>query len=416
MRQGLDTSVADKPDVLADFDSVQQSLLAATHALDLGEQVLLEDCAGRILLDDVIAVHDMPHADNSAMDGYAIRYADYADGDTFPVQDRHYAGAMPPPLQPGKATRLFTGSLLPEGADTVVMQEHVTTDGERIEINKPIRAGQHVRRRGEFARRGDTLIAKGTLVHAAHIGLLAMQGIDSVRVQRKLRIGILTTGDELVRVGEPLCAEQSYDCNGPMLSALVRGMGVSVTARLHATDDFAQTRAAMTHLLAHSDLVISAGGISTGEKDLLRSVLDSLGGELEVCKVRMKPGKPFSVGTVAGKKLVCLPGNPGAAYVVFALMVSPMLRQLQGRSAVLPHTPRLPLVGRSRVAGHRDEFIRVGLRVAPDGTQQLHPFDQQSPGSLNTLAAATGLARIRAGDSANEGEFVEYYDFSTWLA
>ncbi|MBN3759354.1 gephyrin-like molybdotransferase Glp [Burkholderia sp. Ac-20365] len=416
MNQGLETGVAEKPDLLADFDSVQQSLLAATPTLDLGEQLSLEECAGRVLLDDVIAAHDMPHADNSAMDGYAIRYADYADGATFPVQDCHYAGDMPPPLQPGKATRLFTGSLLPEGADTVVMQEHVSSDGECIRINKPIRAGQHVRRRGEFARHGDTLIARSTLLNAAHTGLLAMQGIGWVRVQRKLRVGILTTGDELVRVGEPLRAEQSYDSNGPMLSALVRGMGASVTARLHAKDDFTQTRAAIAHLLAHSDLVISAGGISTGEKDLLHSVLDSLGGELEVCKVRMKPGKPFSVGTVAGKKLVCLPGNPGAAYVVFALMVSPMLRQLQGRSAVLPRTPRLPLVGRTRVAGHRDEFIRVELRVASDGTQQLHPFDQQSPGSLNTLAAATGLARIRAGGSANEGERVEYYDFDTWLA
>jgi molybdopterin molybdotransferase len=172
----------------------------------------------------------------------------------------------------------------------------------------------------------------------------------------------------------------------------------------------------MAHLLAHSDLVISAGGISTGEKDLLRSVLGSLGGELEMCKVRMKPGKPFSVGTVAGKKLVCLPGNPGAAYVVFALMVSPMLRQLQGRSIVLPRLQRLPLSGRTRVAGHRDEFLRVGLRVAPDGTPWLRPFDQQSPGSLNTLAAATGLARIRAGGSVSDGELLEYYDFGTWLA
>jgi molybdopterin molybdotransferase len=416
MSQSPDTCIAEKPDLLADFDSVQQSLLASTLSLDLCEQVSVEECAGRVLLDDVIVVHDMPHADNSAMDGYAIRYADFAASTAFPVQDRHYAGAMPPPLQLGKATRLFTGSLLPEGADTVVMQEHVSVDGERIEINRPVRAGQHVRRRGEFARRGDTLIAKGTVLNAAHVGLLAMQGIDWVRVQRKLRVGILTTGDELVRVGEPMRPEQSYDSNGPMLSALVRGMGASVSSRLHAKDEFAQTRGAIAHLLAHSDVVISAGGISTGEKDLLRSVLDSLGGELEVCKVRMKPGKPFSVGTVAGKKLVCLPGNPGAAYVVFALLVSPMLRQLQGRRAALPRTQMLPFSGHTRVAGHRDEFLRVELRVAPDGTPQLHPFDQQSPGSLNTLAAATGLARIRAGGTVNDGELVEYYDFGTWLA
>jgi molybdopterin molybdotransferase len=410
------TRVAITPDSLAEFDTVQLALLDSTRPLDRCEDVSLEECVGRILHDDVLAALDLPHADNSAMDGYAIRYADFAASPSFPVQGCHFAGSMPTPLKPGQAMRLFTGSLIPEAADTVVMQEHVARDGERIEIKGPVRAGQHVRRRGEYVRRGDTLIAKGTVLNAAHVGLLAMQGIDWVRVQRRLRVGILTTGDELVRVGEPLAAHQIYDSNGPMLSALVRGMGACVTSRLHATDEFAQTRAAIAHLLAHSDLVISAGGISTGEKDLLRTVLESLDGEFEVCKVRMKPGKPFSVGTVAGKKIVCLPGNPGAAYAVFALMVSPMLRQLQARSIALPHTQKLPLVDCTRVAGNRDEFIRVELRRASDGTLQLRPFAQQSPGSLNTLCAASGLARIRSGQTVNDGDAVEYYDFATWLA
>ena len=410
------TRIAPARDSLADFDTVQQSLMNGIVPLELCEQVSFEACAGRVLSEDVLALHDLPHADNSAMDGYAFRFADYAANPALALHGCHYAGTMPEPLRPGTATRLFTGSLLPEGADTVVMQEHVTEHDGRIDISGPVREGQHVRRRGEFTRRGATLIARGTVLNAAHVGLLAMQGIDRVRVQRKLRVGILTTGDELVSAGETARPGQIHDSNGPMLSALVRGMGASISSRLHARDEFAETRDALAHLLAHSDVVISAGGISTGEKDLLRAVLESLGGELDVCKVRMKPGKPFSVGSVAGKKLVCLPGNPGAAFAVFALMVSTMLRKLQGRSIALPKPQWLPLIGRTGVAGKRDEFLRVALRVAPDGSPRLHPFDQQSPASLDTLASATGLARIRSGCTISDGEPVAYYDFATWLA
>ena len=261
----------------------------------------------------------------------------------LPIQQRCYAGDVPEPLKPGHAIRLFTGSVIPDGADTVVMQEDTTEADNQVEISRPPKPGQHIRRRGEDTLAGAPLLAAGTQLEAAHVALLASQGLASVRVFGQLRVGILTTGDELVLPGQPRAAEQIYNSNGPMLAALARGMGALPVHVLHARDTEEDLLAAFKTLLADCDLVLSVGGVSVGERDLVKPALAALGGELSLWKVRMKPGKPVALAYIAGKPVVSLPGNPVSAYAVFAMLVTPLVRRMQGRETLFPPISQLPL-------------------------------------------------------------------------
>lgn len=405
-----------KTPTMLHFDAAQQLLALGAPPIDITEQVPASDCVNRVLAEPITAVIDLPSADNSAMDGYAIRYADLCDGKALPVQERCYAGSMPQRLAPGNATRLFTGSLIPEGADTVIMQEHARERFNSVEFNCAARRGQHVRRRGEDIRQGQLLLGKGTLLQAAHVGLIATQGISQVGVYRQLRVGIVTTGDELVAPGNTLLPEQIFDSNGPMLASLLQGMGAQVTGTIHCRDNEYEIRGALGRLLSESDLIVCAGGVSVGEKDLIKPALESLGGELAAWKVRMKPGKPVAVAYVARKPVVCLPGNPGAAFSVFALLVTPMIRRMQGREKLFPQVPRLPLYATRDAARDRDDFIRVSCSISEEGQMRLVPFQQQGAGALGSMTRTSGLARVRPGSPFTSGQRAEYYDFQYWLA
>jgi len=261
----------------------------------------------------------------------------------------------------------------------------------------------------------ELLLGKGTLLQPAHVGLIATQGIYQVDVYRQLRVGILTTGDELISPGNIQTPEKVFDSNGPMLSALVQGMGARVIGMIHSRDNEFEIRGALGRLLSESNLVVCAGGVSVGEKDLIKPALESVGGELAAWKVRMKPGKPVAVAYVAGKPVVCLPGNPGAAFSVFALLVTPMVRRMQRREKLFPQVPRLPLFVTREEARDRDDFIRVCCSISDEGELRLVPFQQQGAGALSSMARTGGLARVRAGSQFARGQRAEYYDFQYWL-
>ncbi|VGO11165.1 Molybdopterin biosynthesis protein MoeA [plant metagenome] len=404
------------PTSMLDFDTAQHQLSQAGPAPSRQETVTLGQALGRVLAQTLHARFDAPPADNSAMDGYAIRAADYAQGKALRVQQRVFAGDEAAPLVPGQATRLFTGSLIPDGADTVVMQEHCNEADGQVTINTAPTPGQHVRRRGEDIAEGAVLLEAGTVIGAAQVAALASQGLHEVPVHARLRIGILTTGDELVAPGQPRATQQIYNSNGPMLAALVAGMGAEPAHVLHARDDAQDLDRALRTLLADCDVVISVGGVSVGEKDLVKPALEALGGELALWKVRMKPGKPLALAQVQGKPVVCLPGNPVSAYAVFALMVTPLLRRMQGRAQVFPAIERGVLQTDKRYRDDREEFVRVQSEADPAGTRRLRLYPQQGSGVLSSLPWAHGLARLPADTSLGNGDHVRYYDLKHWLA
>jgi molybdopterin molybdotransferase len=400
---------------MLDFDAAQ-TLLAGygPRSVDT-ELVPLLRCTNRVLATHVTSTVAMPSADNSAMDGYAIRHADYSPGKALPLQGHIYAGQAPFALKAGFAIRVFTGSLLPENADTVVMQENVQIRDGAVLILAPPRAGGHIRRRGEDVREGDTLLYPGIVLQPPHIALIAGQGIDRVAVFTKVNIGILTTGDELVAAGGIRHAHQIYNSNGPMLATWAEKLGAQVVMVLQTGDDKAAIRTALETLLEQCDLVIVVGGASVGDRDFVKPVIDSISGRDVLSGVKMKPGKPVCVASVDDKPVVCLPGNPSAALIVSTLLVSPLIRRMQGRSEVLPKVFRFPLHIEHDGGLDRDQFIRVQCELQADRQPKLLPLAQQSPGALGSTVLSSGLARLPAGQNFKDGDTAPYYGWEHWL-
>lgn len=400
---------------MLDFDEAQQHLASAAAPLTGLETVNLAGAAGRILANAVVATLDLPPADNSAMDGYAIRHADYQPGCQLPIQQRCFAGQSPEPLLPGNAIRLFTGSLLPQGADTVIMQEDCAEADNTVEIKQMPAKGSHVRKQGEDVTCGQQILTAGTRLGAAEIALLASQGLAQVVVFPVLKVGILSTGDELIAPGSTRQSQQIYDSNGPMLTALANTLGAHVVHTLHALDTEASLNHAFKQLLADCDLIMTVGGVSVGEKDLVKPTLEKLGGTLDLWRVSMKPGKPVALAKVQGKPVVCLPGNPGSAFAVFTLLVSPLIRTMQGRSNAIAAIQYGKLGAGNFYNESRDEFLRVQCLPQTDGTITLMPYRHQGSGVISALPWATGLARVPKKIAANEGAILAYYDTAHWL-
>jgi len=402
---------------MLDFNTAQQQLANAGSTSGRIDTCALSEAHGRVLAQDIIANLDLPPHDNSAMDGYAIRFEDWSPGMRLPVQQRCFAGTVPEPLQSRKTIRLFTGSVMPEGADTVVMQEDCTeADGELVIHHAPGK-GAHVRYRGEDMRAGHQILSAGTRIGPAEITILASQGIASVQVHAKVRIGILTTGDELVMPGIPLAPSQIYNSNGFMLCALAQGLGAEISHVLHAEDTAESLDKALKQLLSDSDLVLTAGGVSVGEKDLVKPAIEAHGGELSLWRVNMKPGKPVALAHIGKTPIVCLPGNPVSAYSVFTLLVSPLIRNMQGRKVIFPETLwgvfDKEIVNRD---GNRIEFMRVRASHDHGQVTKLEAYAQQSSGVVSSLTWASGLARVAPGAKLSPGTSTPYYPLALWLA
>lgn len=401
---------------MLNFEQAQARLAQAGTPIHTIETVALAHAGGRVLAHAVDATVDMPAADNSAMDGYAIRVADFRAGEALPIQQRIYAGEAPLALTPGHAARLFTGSLMPEGADAVVMQEDTEAlEGDKVLIHDCPPLGNHVRKRGEDTLAGTRILEPGTVLGAGHIGLLASQGYAQVQVFAKLRVGILTTGDELVEPGQPRADHQIFNSNAAMLAELVRGIGADVHRIAHAQDGLPETQAKLGQLLEHCDIVISTGGVSVGERDFIKPALEALGATLDLWRVRMKPGKPVALAHVNGKPVIGLPGNPVSSFAVFMVLVTPLIRRMQGRADIMPRVEILPLRTQRRWNDTREEFLRVRCEADPQFGASLSTHNNQGSGMISALAWSDGLARIPPLGDVGDGQQVRYYAFANWL-
>lgn len=395
---------------LLPVEAALQRLLALAETMPIGdnEQVALADAAGRVLAEPLIAGLDLPPWANSAMDGYALCLADWT-GEPLTVSQRIQAGSAPQPLQPGSCVRIFTGAPLPAGADTVEMQENAVVEADgRVRFSEPLRLGQNVRAQGQETRVGEHLLPTGTRLGPIELGLAASLGIAGLSVRRRLRVAVLSTGDELVEPGLPLGPGQIYNSNRRLLMAWLQRLGCAVVDGGILADDLELTRAALA-ALSDVDLILSTGGVSVGEADFLGVALREEG-ELALWKLAIKPGKPLTCGQFRGVPVIGLPGNPASTLVTFGLLARPYLLRRMGVQRVEPLGFALPAGFTWNKPGKRREYLRARLE---NGRVVLHP--NQSSGVLRSAAWAEGLAEVLEGTTLAEGDSLRFIPLSEIL-
>jgi molybdopterin molybdotransferase len=400
--------------------SVEEALARLLQPLQpLGaEQVALTDGLGRVLAEDVAARRTQPPFPASAMDGYAARAADVAQ---VPARLR-VVGAVPAGqsypghVGPGEAVRIFTGAPVPEGADCIVIQEDTERDGDFVEVREGAPAGRYVRPAGLDFREGDVLLRAGRALTARDIGLAAAMNRPWLSVRRRPRVAILPTGDEVVMPGDPVGPNQIVSSNGIALAAFVRASGGEPIMLGIAPDD-ASSLQDLAAGAAGADFLVTTGGASVGEHDLVKDALGASGLELDFWKIAMRPGKPLMVGKLRGTPMMGLPGNPVSSLVCALLFLRPALERLLGIDAAAraPLTARLaaPLAANDR----RQDYLRARLARGPDGEIEATPFPRQDSSMMSLLAASDALVVRRPNaPPAAVGERVEIVPFGSGLA
>ena len=383
------------------LDEMERLIAERITPVKESEAVSLGDARGRVLVGDIVAPVNLPPFDNSAVDGYAVRHADLAtDGDTrLAITGRLMAGrATDVAVKTGEAVRIFTGAPMPSNADTVFMQEDVTVDGDAVIVPKGLKLGANRRLAGEDVAKGQVVLPAGTVLEPQHIALAAALGITSLDVRRRLKIAIFSTGDEVVEPGRPLGRAAIYDANRYLLRELLERLGAVVTDLGILADQPDALAQALQAAAGGHDLIVTSGGVSTGEADYVRTAVERIG-SLVFWRVAIKPGRPMALGVIrdsngASAAFVGLPGNPVAVFVTFVRVVRPLLRRLAGaRADVLT-----PLPVRSSFAykkkKDRREYVRVSLRRTADGEIEAVKHPQDGAGVITSLTQTDGLLEL----------------------
>ncbi len=417
---------------LMSLDDALARLMQAVRPFDAAQaqQVSTFDALGRVLAAEVHAAVDVPPADNSAMDGYAMRCVDVpAVGTTLPVSQRIPAGVVGEPLLPGTAARIFTGAQVPLGADAVVMQEQCsavsdTTAGGAVRIDTVPRPGLSIRRRGEDVRAGSVVLPAGTRLTPQALGLAASAGAATLAVARRPRVALFSTGDELVMPGE-VAPEQMkpgaiYNSNRYTLRAMIQALGCECTDLGIVPDRLDATREALRRAAQNHDLIVTSGGVSVGEEDHIKPAVEAEG-RLDLWQMSMKPGKPLAFGVVRRSAdspeqdqayFIGLPGNPVSSFVTFFLVVRPVLLHLQG---VVDWQLR-PLPMRADFDWPRADKRREFLRVRRNASGGLDLFPSQGSGVLTSAVWGDGVVDNPPGQAIRAGDTVNYLPFSELLS
>ncbi len=389
---------------MIDLEQALANILDCIEAIDEIEEVGLDWLAGRTLAQPVLASTNQPPFDNSAMDGYAVA-APLQANSTLEVTARIAAGEVPAPLSHGCA-RIFTGAVMPAGANAVVMQEQVSRLSEtQVRVEVDVDAGANVRNAGEDFSSGQVLIKAGTVMSAIDVALTAAAGRASASVVRRPRVAILATGDELVTPGDALAPGQIYNSNQFFLESYAKTLGAEVVVAEHSGDTLAETKQKLSELAATADIIVTSGGASVGEEDHLKTAIKELG-ELQLYKIKMKPGKPVLFGRLTSGRevpVLGLPGNPVSTVVTAALLLKPCVEKLAGK-AVEKVAHHSVLSTFNRAAAKRREFIRARVEVNEEGVSIAKPYSSQGSGVLSSLGWATHLIDIEAGVEVSVGD------------
>ena len=364
---------------------IQQSLVAVMEQ----ESVNLRNALQRTLASDVLSPMNAPPHNYSAMDGYAVRFCDLANAPCkLKIIGSAYAGhAFDGRVSAGECVRIMTGSLIPDGCDSVVMQEHVKNAGSWIETGEGHRQGQNIRLAGEDIEQGATVLDRGQVIRPAEMGLLASLGFDEVMVYRKLKVAMFSTGDELQQPGSPLVAGQIYDSNRYSLFGMLSELGVEIIDMAHIRDDKASLKTALLEAANQADAIITSGGVSVGEADYVKQLLAEIG-EVVFWKIAMKPGRPLAYGKIGTCNFFGLPGNPVAVMVTFQQFVRDALRLLMGQQPQPALTFEAVAAGPIRKIPGRMEFQRGIFSQDENGRWIVRTTGEQGSGILSSMSKA----------------------------
>ncbi len=388
-------------------NEAKQKIIANTLFLPT-ERRQLRDALGQVLAEDILSPISLPSFRQSSMDGYAIVHSDITFGGiALPIAGESKAGQTGiQTLAPGTAFRIFTGAPVPDGATAVVMQEHTILENGHVTIQEfPVNEGKNVRNIGQQIQAGVVALPKGTYITPGSIGFLQGMGVENVSVYRKPKIGLLVTGDELLKTGEPLVHGKIYESNSAMLIAALKQEHITDIEVRYAADDLDSTIAALTELSVDNDVILATGGVSVGDYDFVGVALQSIQAETVFYKVRQKPGKPLLFAKKRGKLFFALPGNPASSLVCYYEYVLPALRLITGRRDAFLKTLKLPAKYAYSFNGERDEF----LKALVEGGAVI-PLDGQESFALRSFALANAIIYLPMTQNVvAEGDLVEVH-------
>ena len=380
---------------LLPLDAALRIIASDVRAIEGIDWVPLSAADGRVLAKDVAAPMDLPPFDNSAVDGYVVWLADLEGATVLPIAGRIAAGASATnALAPGTTWRIFTGAALPAGADTVFMQEDVRLDEHgRAHFPAGLRAGANTRQRGEDIPAGACALPAGRCLRPQDLALAAALGVRQLMVRAPVRVALFSTGDELVEPGAAAGPAQRYDSNQVLLAALLCRTGARVTDLGILPDRQPGIEAALRSAARNHDLILTSGGVSTGEEDHVRAAVEAVG-RLVFWRLAIKPGRPVAMGSVAGVPFIGLPGNPVAAFVTFVQIARPLIAALSGAPVKAPVVFSVQAAFSYRKKAGRREYVRVRLMSAPDGMLQAYKHTMEGAGIITSLTETDGLAEL----------------------
>ena len=400
---------------LLSADEALEFLLDASTATEKKESVSLDNSLSRILASDIHSTINVPGFDNSAMDGYAIALNDnqlLEKNLSFDIVDRIPAGSTGNELNKGCAARIFTGAPIPKGANTVIMQEEceVSEDGTQITITRAIKLNENIRPTGNDILENDVILSSGKQIQPQDISLASSVGVGELTVYKKIKVGVFFTGDELVEPGIPLSSGQIYNSNRYALVALLEQVGCEVINLGNIEDKFSATCDALESLESQCDLIMTTGGVSVGEEDHVKPAVESLG-EINLWKIRMKPGKPLAYGKVKQTPFIGLPGNPVSSFVTFCIFSLPFIKKMQGNNNYQSKIIKVKANFECKRAKPRREYARARIDHS-ESTPVANLYPKQGSDVMSSIVWADGLVEIPENKTVELGELLNYYPLS----
>ncbi len=402
-------------DSLISADDALSFLIDAALSSSQTETVSLDHSVGRILAKDIHSTINVPGFDNSAMDGYTIALNDdhlSKTNLTFDVVDRIAAGSTGNKLEKGHAARIFTGAPIPEGANTVIMQEEClpSEDGSQILVKRAIQLNENIRPTGNDICQNDVILSSGKKIEPQDVSLAASVGVAEIIVYKKIKVGVFFTGDELIEPGNPLLPGQIYNSNRYALVALLKRIGCDVVNLGNIKDKLESTCAALESLSSQCDLIMTTGGVSVGEEDHVKPAVEKLG-ELNLWKIRMKPGKPLAYGKVKQTPFIGLPGNPVSSFVTFCIFALPFIKKMQGNKQYKSKIYKVKANFDCSRAKPRREYARVRIDYS-DETPLANLYPKQGSDVMSSVVWADGIIEIPENTTFDNGTILNYYPLS----